>query len=88
MKFGSSYNHYTTAPLEPVVLFQRFFLRQVKLGFNSFSHSLFHSLLHPVTFSNFIGPFYGWGSTALGLQSHYEETIYFLPRNPWNSVLI
>ena len=26
-------------------------------------------------------PFYGWGSTVSRLQSHYEETIYFLPLN-------
>ena len=24
-------------------------------------------------------PFYGWGSTVSRLQSHYEETVYFLP---------
>ena len=24
-------------------------------------------------------PFYGWGSTASRLQSHYEEAVYFLP---------
>ena len=23
--------------------------------------------------------FYGWGSTVSRLQSHYEETVYFLP---------
>ena len=23
-------------------------------------------------------PFYGWGSTASRLQSHFEETVYFL----------
>ena len=28
---------------------------------------------------NFMTPFYGWGSTAARLQSHYEETVYFLP---------
>ena len=27
----------------------------------------------------FIAPFYGWGSTVSWLQSHYEETVYFLP---------
>ena len=27
----------------------------------------------------FMLPFYGWGSTASRLQSHYEETVYFLP---------
>ena len=26
--------------------------------------------------------FYGWGSTASRLQSHYEETVYFLALNP------
>ena len=28
---------------------------------------------------NFMAPFYGWGSTISRLQSHYEETVYFLP---------
>ena len=27
---------------------------------------------------NFMAPFYGQGSTVLRLQSHYEETVYFL----------
>ena len=26
--------------------------------------------------------FYGWGSTVLRLQSHYVETVYFLPLGP------
>ena len=26
-----------------------------------------------------MAPFYGWGSSALRLQSHYEEAVYFLP---------
>ena len=26
-----------------------------------------------------MGPFYGWGSTASMLQSHYRETVSFLP---------
>ena len=30
-------------------------------------------------FSGFMNPFYGWGSTILTLQSHYEEAVYFLP---------
>ena len=30
----------------------------------------------------FIVPFYGWGSTVSRLQSHYEETVYFLPLGP------
>ena len=25
------------------------------------------------------GPFNGWGSAALRLQSHFEEAVYFLP---------
>ena len=28
---------------------------------------------------NFIPRFYGWGSTASRLQSHYEEAVYILP---------
>ena len=28
---------------------------------------------------NFMAPFYGWGSTASRLQSHYEKAAYFLP---------
>ena len=28
---------------------------------------------------NFMAPFYGWGSNATRLQSHYKETAYFLP---------
>ena len=27
----------------------------------------------------FIAPFYGWGSTASRLQSHFLEAAYFLP---------
>ena len=27
----------------------------------------------------FMTNFYGWGSTASRLQSHYKETVYFLP---------
>ena len=30
----------------------------------------------------FMAPFYGWGSTVSRLQSHYEETVYFLPLSP------
>ena len=26
-----------------------------------------------------MAPFYGWGSTVLMLQSHYEDRVYFLP---------
>ena len=26
-----------------------------------------------------MAPFYGWGSTVSRLQSHYEETVHFLP---------
>ena len=29
--------------------------------------------------NNFRTPFYGWGSTLSRLQSHFEETVYFLP---------
>ena len=28
---------------------------------------------------NFMAPFYGWGSIASRLQSHYKEAVYFLP---------
>ena len=31
---------------------------------------------------HFMGPFYGWGSTFSRLQSHCEETVYFLPLSP------
>ena len=31
---------------------------------------------------NFMATFYGWGSTASKLHSHYEETVYFLPLSP------
>ena len=34
---------------------------------------------------NFIVPFYGCGSTVSRLQSHYEETVYFLPLSSWYS---
>ena len=27
-------------------------------------------------------PFYGWGSAVSRLQSHYKETVYFLPLSP------
>ena len=29
--------------------------------------------------SSFMIPFYGWGSSASRLKSHYEQTVYFLP---------
>ena len=32
-----------------------------------------------VFFKNFMAPFYEWGSNVSRLQSHCEETIYFLP---------
>ena len=28
---------------------------------------------------NFMAPFYGWGSTASRLQSHFKEAVYFIP---------
>ena len=28
-----------------------------------------------------MAPFYGWGSTASSLQSHYEEAVYFFTTN-------
>ena len=28
-----------------------------------------------------MAPFYGWGSTASRLHSHYKEAVYFLPRS-------
>ena len=31
---------------------------------------------------NFVVPFYGWDSTFSRLQSHYEETVYFLQLSP------
>ena len=31
---------------------------------------------------NFMASFYGWGSTISKLQSHYKETVYFLPLIP------
>ena len=37
---------------------------------------------------NFVTPFYGWGSTAAKLQSHYEGIIYFLPLNPQKFVAV
>ena len=27
-------------------------------------------------------PFYGWDSTVVRLQNHYERTVYFLPLSP------
>ena len=33
-------------------------------------------------FKNFMTPFYKWGSTASGLQSHFKETDHFLPISP------
>ena len=35
---------------------------------------------------NFIPSFYGWGSTASRLQSHFEEAAYFLPLSSPNSL--
>ena len=35
-----------------------------------------------MNFSNFMVPFYGWGSTVSRLHSHYKETVYFLPLGP------
>ena len=36
-------------------------------------------LLNNFNFLNFMAPFYGWGSTASRLMSHYEEVIHVLP---------
>ena len=36
-------------------------------------------LLNNFNFVNFMAPFYGWGSTASRLRSHYEEVIHVLP---------
>ena len=36
-------------------------------------------LLQVSSLLNLMTPFYGWGSTVSRLQSHYEETVYFLP---------
>ena len=38
-----------------------------------------------VLLKNFMALFYGWGSTALRLQSHFEEVVYFLPPSPRKS---
>ena len=35
-----------------------------------------------------MAPFYGWGSTASRLQSHYKETIFFLPGSPQNFLVL
>ena len=35
---------------------------------------------------NFMPPFYGWGSTVSRQQSHYQETVYFLPRRSFWSL--
>ena len=32
---------------------------------------------------NFMASFYGYGSTLSRLQSHYKETVYFLPPTDW-----
>ena len=37
---------------------------------------------------NFMAPFYGWGSTASRLHSHYKEAAYFLPITSKHSQLI
>ena len=29
-----------------------------------------------------MGLLYGWGSIVSKLQSHYEESVYFLPQSP------
>ena len=35
-----------------------------------------------INFSNFMVPFYGWGSIVSRLHTHYKETLYFLPLGP------
>ena len=35
-----------------------------------------------------MAPFYGWGSTVSRLQSHYEETVDFLPLDPHNYLVL
>ena len=43
-------------------------------------HNLCYFMIaHFIHKKNFTAPFYRWGSTASRLQSHYEETVYFLP---------
>ena len=37
---------------------------------------------------NFMTPFYGWGSTALRLRSHYKETVYFLALSPQQFLIL
>ena len=39
-------------------------------------------------FSGFMSPFYGWGSTTLTLQSHYEEAVDFLPQSFQNFLVL
>ena len=41
-----------------------------------------------LTTKNFMVPFYGWGSTVSKLQSHYEETVYFLPLSSQNILVL
>ena len=45
----------------------------------------------PLLKKNFMAPFYGWGSTASRLQSHFEEAVYFfttkLPEIPGTNLI-
>ena len=44
-----------------------------------FNHSVGIYFICQKNFKNFMDPFHGWGSTASMLQSHYQETVNFLP---------
>ena len=46
------------------------------------NRSIFFSWNFLQIFKSFMAPFYGLGSTASRLQSHYEETVYLLPLSP------
>ena len=50
------------------------------------TNSLTYAILNLL--KNFMAPFYGWGSTALRLQSHFEKVVYILPLSPQKFLLL
>ena len=51
--------------------------------------SLGHVQFKTFTFKKTLtAPFYGWGSTVSRLQSHYKETVYFLPLGPQDFLVL
>ena len=63
--------------LEQTWCFSVFFIQIISL--TTYFFLSFHLFYFIHVSKTFVVTFYGWGSTASRLQSHFEETLYFLP---------